>query len=736
MSALAKLRAARQSKLCGIPSDNSIVSSHRIPSTIDHRPSTHTHSDNDDNNDDDDGNHIATTQQPTKLSKSKRNKLQKLRQKNQLKPVIPSNYESDNQQNKNHISNTQNICELNNDNIDSIVSEFGITLDSTSTSIINPPYNNTTDNNHILSVNYNCLDDTVEAKLKYGYTPQQSNNKKHQHTIHWLTKYKKLHLIKPMEHKYDRDDNNNNNHQQRGTQWPVYHNMGLYTERIQYSDEIRAQYPHLLISTTDRLFTYKYSTEYDHIVQQYLSCEQTSDPQQISLFIQHYPYQPNGCLALSQLCETQADYQNASLLVQRALFTLEQSLSNDINIYNGKYRLDYTVDENKPLYHALYKHIQIIGKRGTSRTALELCKLLLSLSPLLDPTCILCSIDYYAIRAQQYIWLIQFITQLDQFIHLNHLSPSPYIQYDSSDIIQGNRAQSYNIRCPLSYMPNYIYSRALAKYHLEQNNKQSTDIYTDYIDTPTLFNTEYNSMSSSELVQLAICICPEIINELLQQTNNESKLDIEPFTILNKEFNKLYNTSYTPYCDKLVRVYCARSCGIWKSANIIQWLTNNCQSVLNKLLAKQINTNGFIRIRRISYSMKTPDTLASLEKSAYTDDIPRLPVDMLAVARQQQDVARRQDQPHMLQMNQQQLQQLRELQAQLQQNNNNDEVDINNQQNPIAAFLRNLLPWFPNDLNGDALNDINIHDDDTTDDDIDRPGFDDRDFVLDEDIEQ
>ena len=58
---------------------------------------------------------------------------------------------------------------------------------------------------------------------------------------------------------------------------------------------------------------------------------------------------------------------------------------------------------------SIVKYIDVLGRKGCSRTALEFCKLLISMVPQEDPFGALLRIDYYAIRAKEYDYLIKFI---------------------------------------------------------------------------------------------------------------------------------------------------------------------------------------------------------------------------------------------------------------------------------------------------------------------------------------
>ena len=64
---------------------------------------------------------------------------------------------------------------------------------------------------------------------------------------------------------------------------------------------------------------------------------------------------------------------------------------------------------NKTFCECLLKYIDILGRQGCNRTAVEYCKLLLALSPAEDPYGVLLRYDYYALRAKEHQILIQFV---------------------------------------------------------------------------------------------------------------------------------------------------------------------------------------------------------------------------------------------------------------------------------------------------------------------------------------
>lgn len=55
---------------------------------------------------------------------------------------------------------------------------------------------------------------------------------------------------------------------------------------------------------------------------------------------------------------------------------------------------------NRVFCECLVKYIDILGRKGCCRTALEFCKLLLGLDPQQDPYGVMLRIDYYALRGK------------------------------------------------------------------------------------------------------------------------------------------------------------------------------------------------------------------------------------------------------------------------------------------------------------------------------------------------
>nr|XP_032835456.1 transcription factor 25 isoform X2 [Petromyzon marinus] len=183
-------------------------------------------------------------------------------------------------------------------------------------------------------------------------------------------------------------------------------------------------------------FRFVHSRDYQRVQNAFLDAVDSMDPHNLVALTHTSPYHVDSLLQLSDVCRLQDDHEMAREFVERALFCLESSFHPLFSLTSGSCRLDYRYPENRSLYLALFKHLAALEKRGCSRTALELAKLILSLAPDEDPLGVLLLIDHLCLRAREYRYLTHFYRQLE---------PSKN----------------------LSQLPNMAFSVALAWHHLE-----------------------------------------------------------------------------------------------------------------------------------------------------------------------------------------------------------------------------------------------------------------------------
>ena len=183
-------------------------------------------------------------------------------------------------------------------------------------------------------------------------------------------------------------------------------------------------------------FSFIHSKFYSEIQIQFLQASHTHDPNNIAHILQMFPYHIDSLLQMSEILKSNGDPALASELIQRALYTFEKSLHPMFSLLSGSCHLDFDRVENRPFYLALYRHIDFTARKGCWRTAYEFQKLLLTLDFERDPYASVIMIDFYALKANQYHWLIEF-----------------YDYY-----VKEKKLESF---------PNLVYSRALAEWELE-----------------------------------------------------------------------------------------------------------------------------------------------------------------------------------------------------------------------------------------------------------------------------
>ncbi|KAF4010655.1 hypothetical protein G4228_002133 [Cervus hanglu yarkandensis] len=168
-------------------------------------------------------------------------------------------------------------------------------------------------------------------------------------------------------------------------------------------------------------FAFEHSEEYQQTQHKFLAAVESMEPNNIVVLLQSSPYHVDSLLQLSDACRFQEDQETARDLVERALYSMECAFHPLFSLTSGTCRLDYRRPENRSFYLALYKQMSFLEKRGCPRTALEYCKLILSLEPDEDPLCMLLLIDHLALRARSYEYLIRLFEEWEAHRNLSQL---------------------------------------------------------------------------------------------------------------------------------------------------------------------------------------------------------------------------------------------------------------------------------------------------------------------------
>ena len=197
---------------------------------------------------------------------------------------------------------------------------------------------------------------------------------------------------------------------------------------------------------------------------------------------------------MSDISRMSDDTQMATDLIERAIYAIQNCFhpsfafiaqsASQAPLLN--YKIDYNRIENRGFFITLFKHILYVGGKACYRTSLELTKLLLSLDVEGDPLGAILLIDFYAIRSNQYEYLIEFYN-------------------------------TFNVSKSLFLLPNVAMSVALAHFYLFNQTH------------------EMNHLEKGEkLLQDALARFPSILMDLLEKCSVVPDKEVESHWIFAK----------------------------------------------------------------------------------------------------------------------------------------------------------------------------------------------------------
>lgn len=352
-------------------------------------------------------------------------------------------------------------------------------------------------------------------------------------------------------------------------------------------------------------FQYVQSSSYLAVQSIYEDCVATHDPNTIARLLGKYPYHVDSLLALADVYRSMGEYQNSADLLERCLYALESAWHPWFNPRLGTCRLEYKIDENKQFFHALFRHMQHLTRRGCHRTALQVCKLLLSLDPE-DPLGARFCIDYYALRGEQYEWLEKFVVQ-------------------------------YSPDGSLSLFPNFSFSSALARFHSEALDKEKKGEEKKGGEQGRGGEIENSRMeveaTSQELLQQALLLHPLMLKKLVDKA--PIKVDAHWAKILKHKLFA-FPEGGGPSVEHLIELYLQRSSILWRAPDVQVWLRDVSLTIL-EMADRKGGDNGEIScwkaVRKEAFPSEVNE-YRHLFLADFTDSIATLPPEEVAAMRE------------------------------------------------------------------------------------------------------
>ncbi|XP_057971366.1 uncharacterized protein LOC131160068 [Malania oleifera] len=327
-------------------------------------------------------------------------------------------------------------------------------------------------------------------------------------------------------------------------------------------------------------FRYVQSFSYGQAQKAFEAAKAIHDLNGIASILFHNPYHMESLITMAEYFEFVGEHQMAADSIAKCLYGLECAWHPMFTPLQGNCQIKYSHERNKPLFSSLFIHMKNMDRRGCHRSALEVCKLLLSLDSD-DPMGALFCIDYYSLRAEECSWLERF---------------SEYYRSDNS----------------LWLFPNFSYSLAICRFYLER------------LEASKDGQAENAKATSTDLMKQALLLHPSVIKKLVAKV----PLKDRGWTDVLK--NSFFGSDQTgnPSLDHLINIYIARSYIIWRLPDLQKLLMNAAILVIETLKCNRNEAKDWACVRKEAFSSEKNE-YGHLLVSDFSDSVPTMPPDNL-----------------------------------------------------------------------------------------------------------
>eukprot|EP00762_Andalucia_godoyi_P002257 ANDGO_07481.mRNA.1 Transcription factor 25 homolog len=287
-------------------------------------------------------------------------------------------------------------------------------------------------------------------------------------------------------------------------------------------------------------------------------CIASGDPNALVTFVSmHQPYNVDANLRIASFLSTvAAQASDAIPFMDRALLALESAASaSRFDVCSRPLRsvLPYDCFPNSRSFHiALCRHAQSLAKRACVKTALEVSKYLYMLDPS-DPTYALLSMDWYAMRASAFDFIVDF----------------------ERDVLRARYA-------PLSYLPNWVYAVPYATFKLLYAQRKPQGAAVDS-DSSSSNANDLTFAGARSALRRALILYPYVFHVFLQSCVPSlftREADREAFKKLLSSvlFDRVVSREWMLF-QRIVSSFSSRILDAWKRDE--EWLSFLVQEALS-----------------------------------------------------------------------------------------------------------------------------------------------------------
>ncbi|XP_068665327.1 uncharacterized protein [Aristolochia californica] len=322
-------------------------------------------------------------------------------------------------------------------------------------------------------------------------------------------------------------------------------------------------------------FRYVHSPSYMQSQRAFEAAKAIHDVNGIASILTYHPYHIESLLTIAEILKFSGEHQSAADYIAKCLYALECAWHPLFTPMRGNCQLKYSHDTNKPLFSALFTHMQNMARRGCHRSALEICKLLLSLDSN-DPMGALFCIDYFALRAEEYAWVERF-------------------------------AEEYRSDNSLWLFPSFSYSLAVSRFYLEKDGL-----------------IEAEKATSVDLMKQALMLHPLVLKKLVEKTPLKEAV----WTKILKHVFFGSAKAGSPSLDHLINIYVERNYLLWRFPKLQKLLKEAAHLVIDSINLNSSEARDWDCVRKETFSSEKNE-YSHLLVSDFSDSVPTLPPDEL-----------------------------------------------------------------------------------------------------------
>lgn len=314
-----------------------------------------------------------------------------------------------------------------------------------------------------------------------------------------------------------------------------------------------------------KLCSWAHSRAYRQAQMQFSQAVNSFDTEALYALFRVFPWHIDTLLQLSDISRYQGDLGQASDFIERALFAFERTAApqfvTSLTSSAGPMGVDFLRAENRAVWLAMHRNIDLLCRRGTWRTALEWCKLVFALDTR-DPHGVMMWMDFLALKSGQHAWLLKFYNNLavqraeslEQHAHVDNYAAKTALDHETPAAAEPPNGA-------LHWSVGMSFSRALALRALEKEEGDQSGV------------------RSRAALRLAIARHPAVLPILCSRIDIVFPEDSRAMFTQRKQWSPRDDA-----LDELLgHLYVHRSLSLWKEKANVAWLKDVMSETLPEL---------------------------------------------------------------------------------------------------------------------------------------------------------